>query len=262
MSCFLFPPARIRFVAICALATGLAAGTSYADALDSAWQEQANADGAAMRAQQRIEKLNDETQDMITQYRQILAETADIKRYNDQLAEQVSVQEDQIPETQRQIDAIGSLQRGVLPLMDRKIETLDNFVPRDTPFLKEERANRIASLKAMMPRPEVSTSEKYRRILEAYQIELEYGRTLDTYTGQIGEGDDARVVEFVRVGRVALLYQTPDGRESGYWNADENVWTIDDDMESDVKNALKIAKKQGAPDLLMVPVRAPMEVTR
>ena len=262
MSCSLFPPARIRFVAICALASGLVAGVSFADQLDSAWQEQANADGAAMRAQVRIEKLSDETQDMVTAYRQVLAETADIKRYNSQLAAQVAVQEEQIPETQRQIDAIGTLQRGVLPLMDKMIDTLDKFVQLDTPFLKEERTKRVESLKSMMPRPEVSTSEKYRRILEAYSIELEYGRTLDTYNGRIGEGDDARVVDFVRVGRVALLYQTPDGNETGYWNAVENVWTIDDGLERDVKSALKIARKQGAPDLLMVPVRAPMEVTQ
>jgi hypothetical protein len=263
MSCSLFPPARIRFVAICALASGLVAGgLSYADQLDSAWQEQVNADGAAMRAQVRIEKLSDETQDMVVAYRQVLAETADIKRYNDQLAQQVDVQEQQIPETERQIEAIGSLQRGVLPLMDKMVETLDQFVQLDTPFLPEERAKRIADLKAMMPRPEVATSEKYRRILEAYSIELEYGRTFDTYNGRIGEGEDARVVDFIRVGRVTLMYQTPDGTETGYWDANAKDWMRDDSFERDVKNALKIAKKQGAPDLITVPVRAPVEVTR
>ena len=68
-----------------------------------------------------------------------------------------------------------------------------------------------------MDRADVTISEKYRRILEAYQIELEYGRTLDAYEGRLGAGADARTVEFVRLGRVTLMYRTLDGSETGYW---------------------------------------------
>ena len=71
----------------------------------------------------------------------------------------------------------------------------------------------------MMSRADVTISEKYRRILEAYQVELDYGRTLEAYEGKLGSGDDARTVQFLRVGRVALLYQTLDGKETGYWDA-------------------------------------------
>ena len=109
-------------------------------------------------------------------------------------------------------------------------------------------------------RSDVPISEKYRRILEAFQIEMEYGRTLDSYNGKIGEGGDERTVEFVRVGRIALLYQTLDGNETGYWDQDQKKWAQDDSYRSAVKAALAVAKKEGAPDLLSIPIPAPKEV--
>ncbi len=55
-------------------------------------------------------------------------------------------------------------------------------------------------------------AERYRRLLEAYQIELDYGRTMISYKGKL---EDGREADFVRVGRVSLLYRTADGEEVG-----------------------------------------------
>ena len=112
-------------------------------------------------------------------------------------------------------------------------------------------------LKAAKARADVTTSEKYRRILEAYQIEMDYGRTLEAYEGVIAEADANKTVQFVRLGRIALMYQTLDGRETGYWDQVARKWVVDDSYAHDVKEALRVAKKQGAPDLLMLPVPAP-----
>ncbi len=111
-----------------------------------------------------------------------------------------------------------------------------------------------------MARADVTISEKYRRILEAYQIELEYGRTLDAYEGRLGTGADARTVEFVRLGRVTLMYRTLDGSETGYWDASKKDWVIDDSYKESVEEALRVARKDGAAELLTVPVPAPQEV--
>src|SRR4029079_17177747 len=102
---------------------------------------------------------------------------------------------------------------------ERMIQTLEEFVALDIPFLPEERAKRIATLKKVLASGDISISEKYRRVLEAYQIEMEYGRTLDAYTGTLSEGASARTVQFIRLGRVSLIYQTLDGAETGYWDA-------------------------------------------
>jgi uncharacterized protein DUF3450 len=226
--------------------------------LSAAMAEQAAANKDAAASQQRIDQLADQTQDMVTRYRQAISDTESLKKYNEQLAIQVKSQGERMASMKRQLADIESTQRDVLPLMQKMIDTLEQFVALDVPFLKEERARRVASLKQMMARADVSTSEKYRRILEAYQIEMEYGRTLEAYEGKLGDGDAARTVDFVRMGRVALMYQTPDGKETGYWDAKEKKWVVDGQYAHDVREAIRVAKKQGAPDLLWAPVPAPV----
>jgi hypothetical protein len=222
--------------------------------------EQTRADEAAVASQQRIDEMHDETQDMLTKYRQALTDVESMKTYNEHLAVQVKSQADELGSIRQQLVEIEITGRDVIPLMQKMVDTLEKFVALDVPFLALERGKRVATLKEILPLASISISEKYRRILEAYQIEMEYGRTLEAYEGQLGEGDAARTVEFVRVGRIALMYQTLDGRETGYWDADAKAWLVDDDYASAVRAALRVAKKLGAPDLLQVPVPAPQEV--
>lgn len=228
--------------------------------LAAALTAQTEADKAAAASQERIDQLNDETQALATRYRQTLADVDSFKRYNDQIAAQVASQSKTIADMRVQLAEIENTQREVLPLMEKMVATLAQFVALDVPFLVEERQKRVAGLKELMTRADVTNSEKYRRILEAYQIELDYGRTLEAYEGTLGDGDAKKTVQFVRLGRVTLLYQTLDGKETGYWEQAGKRWVRDDSYAHDVKAALHVAKKQGAPDLLMVPVPAPGEV--
>jgi hypothetical protein len=159
----------------------------------------------------------------------------------------------------RQLLEVETTSREVLPLMQRMLDTLGQFVALDVPFLAEERAKRVATLEDMMTRADVTISEKYRRILEAYQVEMDYGRTIEAYDGRLGEGDDARTVQFLRVGRVSLLYQTLDGRQTGYWDAGKKDWVVDDAYAHAFKEGIAVAKKIRAPEMLIVPVPAPKE---
>ena len=219
--------------------------------------EQLSTNRAAAASQAKINTLDDETQTMLGDYRATLRETESLRRYNEQLELQIKSQNEEIASIQQSIDEIERTNREIYPLMQRMIETLEQFVKLDVPFLAEERAGRIATLKQTLSRADVSTAEKYRRILEAYTIEMEYGRTLEAYEGKLGEGDAARTVNFLRIGRVGLLYQTLDGDETGYWDADKKGWVEDNDYEEDVADGLKVARKQTAPDLLIAPIRAP-----
>src|SRR5215471_6464291 len=217
--------------------------------LSEALQAQAQTDKAAGDNQKEINGVRERTQD---------AES--LERYNNQLNAQVKSQETEMASIERQLTEIETTNREVQPLMQQMVDTLDQFVQLDVPFLLEERTARIQNLKDMMARADVTISEKYRQILEAYQIELDYGRSLEAYQGRlVNPGAEPRTVEFVRLGRVTLMYRTLDGSDTGYWDAKQKKWVSDPSYKDDVQQALRVARG-GAKELLTVPVPAPQEV--
>jgi hypothetical protein len=237
----------------------VAAQQASAQSLDKAIATQGEADKAAASSQKRINEIRDRLQDAASRYASATADAESLEKYNSQLDKQVKAQRDEVSSIETQLLEIETTSREVQPLMKRMVDTLQKFVSLDTPFLLEERTSRVQTLQDIMPRADVTISEKYRRIIEAYQIELEYGRTLESYDGLLGSGPDARTVSFVRLGRVALLYQTLDGAETGYWNAEKKDWVQDNSYAAAVAEARRVAEKDGPPNLLTVPVPAPKE---
>jgi hypothetical protein len=248
-------PARAQDAA----APPAAAPAPTSELLAQAVAEQARADQEALSSQERVSELDDETQKLLAQYRTALGERDSIEAYSDQLKVQIQSQLDDIASIERQLAEVDTTAREVVPLTLKMLDTLAEFVELDVPFLIEERRHRVKNLQDVVTRADVTLSEKYRRVVEAYQIEMEYGRTLEAYEGQIGEGDAARTVQFLRVGRVALLYQTLDGSETGYWDADGRSWVVNNDYRRSFEHGVAVAKKQSAPDLIRVPVHAPKE---
>jgi len=198
--------------------------------------------------------------DAAGRYAQAMADADSLERYNSQLQEQLKSQQAEIASIEHQLTEIETTNREVQPLMQQMVDTLAQFVALDVPFLLEERTARAQGLKDMMVRADVTISEKYRRILDAYQIELEYGRTLSAYQGRLGSGADARTVEFVQIGRVSLLYRTIDGSETGYYDSSKKAWVPDASYKEAVETAIRVARRDGALELLTVPVSAPQEV--
>ena len=189
-------------------------------------------------------------------YARTLAEAEITARYNVQLEQQVRSQEQEIAKLEQEIAALDGTAVDVQPLLQRMFDELVQFVDDDVPFFKDERDRRIGVLRELMASVDASASEKYRRLLEAYQIEMEYGRTLESYQGKIGD----KTVEFLRAGRVSLMYQTLDGKETGYWDVDAKGWKVDNSYKDSMRAGLKVAKKQAAPDFITVAIHAPKEI--
>lgn len=243
-------------VALLPAALAAPAGAQLQEALTA----QVQTDRAAAQSQAQIDEVRERTADAAGRYAQAMADAESLERFNAQLQEQVTSQEEEIASIERQLSDIDTTQREVQPLMQQMVDTLARFVELDVPFLPDERSARVQELRDIMPRADITISEKYRLILEAYQIELEYGRTLSAYEGRLGTGTDARTVEFAQLGRVSLMYRTLDGSETGYWDATQKTWVVDESYRESVEEAIRVARRDGAPDLLTVPVPAPQEV--
>ena len=240
------------------LCLSVANEAGFATHLQTAESLQVEKQNKAQASQQRVEQLDDQAQKMLDEFREASLELENIRAYHNQLAKIVQSQEQERNELERQMLDIEITQRNITPLMLRMLEVIDQFVALDAPFLGKERSLRVAHLKQMMDRSDVALGEKFRRLLEAYLIETEYGRTIEAYSGDLQRQDKNHTVDFLRLGRLGLYYLTLDESEAGYWDKREQRWQVlDDSYRSAILQGLRIAKKQAAPDLLQLPVSAP-----
>ena len=242
-----------------ALALVATAPTAQAQLLESNKREVQTAQAEGVASQERINTLDDQTAQLESEYKAVLQQLDTLRVYNQQLRDLITAQVDEIAIVQRDIDRVTTIDREVVPLMLRMVDGIEQFVQLDVPFLIEERTNRVANLRRLMQRADASPAEKFRRVLEAYQIENEYGRTIEGVRGTVATTDGRQLtVDFLRVGRVALYYKTLDDAQIARWNKDNRTWeAIDSDFVSPIKKALSIAREQAAPDLLLLPIDAP-----
>jgi len=231
---------------------------AYAEHLNDAINTEQATNNTAIQSQKTIDKLSDKTQKMLEQYRSASHQTKTLITYNKHLKDLLNSQETEKTSLEQQLKDIENTQREIIPLILRMLDNLDQFITLDLPFLPEERKQRLSKLKAMMVRADVTHAEKFRRIIEAYQIENDYGNTIEAYRADLTLNDVSSSVDFLRLGRVALYYQRFDGSETGYWNKEQKQWqALPSDYRNAIRNGLRMARKETAPDLLTLPIPVP-----
>tara|TARA_R110001592_G_scaffold299059_1_gene569949 strand:- start:54038 stop:54799 length:762 start_codon:yes stop_codon:yes gene_type:complete len=247
---------RVVLWILCALPLIALAQGATEQALDQSQALMRDAQGS----QQRIEQLDDATRQALKRYRQALEQRERLVDYNARLADMVKAQAEELDAYETQLSSIDDTQRELLPLMQRMYVSLERFIELDLPFLPEERAERLAQLEDLLKSAHVSVAEKYRRLVEVYQIESDYGRTLEAWRGTLGENEPVRIVDFLRLGRVMLFYQTLDGREQGYWDAQTSAWkALPDSYRRTLEQGLNIARQQQTPVMLRLPLPPVLE---
>lgn len=215
--------------------------------------EQAHKQGA--QVQRNIEQLDQQTRENYDVYTAAVRQAELMEAYNRQLSRMIEDQTRELDDIEAQLTSLTETEQATLPLLVRMQQMLGEFVSRDLPFLVEEREQRVARLARLMDRADVSLAEKYRQILEAYQIEAEYGRTLEAWTGSLQQDGNRREVTFLRLGRVGLYYQSLDGEQSGRWNADARRWeNLAADYDWPIRKGINMARQQSVPELLELPV--------
>jgi len=237
-----------------AVALLFASATAPAQTLAQAVDVRKSGNEEGLKSQQRVDALSDETDKLLTEYRTTIKQIDALRVYNRQMEGLIASQEMEVASLRHDIDEVEVVGRGVTPLMLKMIGSLEAFVALDVPFLAEERKERLANLRTLMNRSDVTNSEKYRRIMEAYQIENDYGRTIEAYRGT---REDGKTVDFLRVGRISLIFQSLDADEAGVWDQEAGQWVaLDSSYRTAIKQGLRIARKEAAPDLIRLPLPA------
>ena len=214
---------------------------------------------AAKQSQVKIDRLAEEARDLLSDYKTVMKQVDGLKVYNARLQRQITNQERRIADIDESISEVTVIQRQMMPLVIRMIDGLEQFIQLDVPFELDERMARLEFLRDNVDRSDMTVAEKFRQVLEAYNIELQYGRGVETYSDTIEINGVVRDVDFLRVGRVSLVYQTTDGKESGVWNVSTQSWDPlpSGDYATAIRKGVRIAKKQATIELLNMPVAAP-----
>lgn len=237
--------------------------TETAEALASSISIADKSHSKSAQSQQVVSEISEQTSILVDELLENSRQANIVEAYNAQLSRLIVSQEKELIDLERQIDSIEETEQVMLPMMNNMLSQLGEFVKQDLPFLKNERDKRLERLSRLLDRADVSVAEKYRQIIEAYRVEVGYGQTIEAYSGILNKrpSDDDRSsdvklnVNYLRIGRTALYYQTLNGQSSGLWQPKVKQWkTLNSDKNVLIKKAIQVAQKQRVPELLELPV--------
>lgn len=213
---------------------------------------------AGAAEQQRVEQIANQTDKILADYKTVTKVVDGLLVYNSLLQRQIDNQEREKAELATSMSNVALIERQIIPMMTRMIDSMEQFIQLDTPFLMDERRERVERLRNMMERSDVTAAEKFRRVIEGYQIENDYGRTIEAYRGSVEIDGNQQEVDFLRIGRISLNYQSVGGQHTGTWDnqAGEFIELPPEKYKKQVAHGIRVARKQIAPDLLIVPVAA------
>lgn len=248
-----------RRAAALAAALGLCAGAVWAAPLDDARRTESQTVQEGAASQKRIDAIDDDRGELFRDYKSTLNQLDKFKRYNKQMREVIADQEKRKSDLREAITRVGDIDQDVVPMARQMLDGLKTFINEDIPFQSKNRTDRIAELETLMSDSRITNAEKYRRVLEAYQIEADFGRAIEAYEER-GEGDDAPLLSYVMIGRVALFRQTPDLQTTQMWDNEKRQWINLPSRYADaVRTARDMAKGNVPPDFMVLPVLLPSQ---
>lgn len=230
----------------------------YADSLEDIHSINKPRTLEAQSSQQQIDTLDIERHDLLNEYKTVNKVIDGLRVYNDQLEKQIIAQKKQLDDLETSISQATEMKRQITPLMLRMTDSLDQFVSLDLPFHTQERQQRLSFIKDALSNPDISDSEKFRQVLEGYQIENEYGKKIDAYTDTIKINSINVNVNILRVGRIALVAQTKDEKITLVWSKKQQEWVqLPTSYRNSVRQGIRIARKQATINMMMLPIYAP-----
>ncbi|MCX9106523.1 DUF3450 domain-containing protein [Aeromonas veronii] len=214
-----------------------------------------NSIAAGKASQQRVEKAADAAVAARLELQNAQLQLRDLEAYNRYMQSLVADQQNELGKLSQQLEAVQETRQGLIPLMLQMQADLEQLVQNDIPLRKEDRLARVEQLKATLARADVSEAEKFRQLLQAYQIEAEYGSRMDSYSAELELDGAPRRVDVLALGRVSLLAMTADRSKAWRWSAEAKQWqALDSQWLSPIAEAMDVAADKKVPQLLNVPL--------
>lgn len=228
-----------------------------ADALTELHKAEAKVFKASEKSQSKIDNIYEQTLELLAEYRNTVDEAEILSGYNDHVQLMVDDQNANIKSLEKQIAGIDKTKQGVVPLMYKMIDTLEKFVDLDVPMNIADRKKRIGMLRDVMNNSNVSVSEQFRLVLEAYEIEAGYGALFGSYQAELDFGGQTLTADFLHMGRISFVAQSLDMKNAWVWNNESRSWEeLGDEYLKPITDGIRMQRKQLPMDLTKLPVFA------
>jgi len=192
---------------------------------------------------------------LVARYRSLKANKKHLEKLKRKIERALNSQKARVAELERKTKESGRIREELQSYLESVVTQLEEFIKKDLPFLLKERTNRIVSIKKILARVEVPAAEKYRRVMEALQVETEYGRTVKVYQDTIELDEKAVLVDVLRLGRLSLFCQTPDGRVVGHYDRAAGKWvSLPSGYRRDINRAVEMSRRERTIDLVRLPI--------
>lgn len=217
---------------------------------DDVIKEELQSLSATVESQRRVESLDKQVQQYTEDRRQLGYELRLQSKYQQQLAFQVRHLESALVELDDEMDNIRKTKIRLLPLLADMHQGLEALVQQDLPFLLQERSLRLSLLKEKLADPTVTSAQKLNKLIEAYQVEIGYGYSVETWQGRLSPTQE---VDFLRVGRVGYYYLSLDAKAGAQWINGAGWQTLNDQQLAQIKRSIDAVNVSYSPSLLRIP---------
>ena len=248
-----------QITSVAAAAIVVVAGSVFAQStsVDQVLQADLRRLELAQESQERINQVVEGTRSMADDYRAINKEIDGLKVYNRLMTAQTNGQQATLDDIALSMQEVDVINRQIFPLMERMIDGLEQSIALDIPFLMAERSSRISDLKEIMERSDVSVAEKFRKVMEAFQIEMDYGTSSEWYREELSVDGAVREYNMFRVGRIGLFFQSDDTNITGWYNPDSGSYELlGSEHRNEIRKGIRIARQLIAPELILIPMPA------
>jgi hypothetical protein len=192
---------------------------------------------------------------LMARYRSLKANKEYLEKVKLKTEKTLTVQKALVDETERKIKEAARIREELQTYLESVVTRLEESIKKDLAFLSKERSVRLTSIKQTLEQPDRTGAEKYRRVMEALQIETGYGNTVEVYQETIEFVEQKTLMDILRVGRLSVFCQTPDGKVVGHFDRETEKWvSLPSKYRRDINKAVEMARRERTIELVKLPI--------